>query len=205
MLSFLVAGIVLGVSAGFAPGPLLALVISETLRHGPVAGIKVALSPIVTDLPIVVATLFVLMKLSQFQNILGGVSVAGGCFVAYLGFQNFRITGFDLKLDGIRDKSLKKGVIANFLSPHPYFFWFGVGAPSTLRAMDHGLSAAIGFIAGFYVSLVTSKMAVAVLVGKSRSFLAGRAYIYVMRLMGMTLLVFGGLLIHEGFKLCLRM
>lgn len=199
-MSFLVAGIVLGVSAGLAPGPLLALVISETLRHGPGAGIKVALSPVLTDLPIVLTALLILAKLSQFQLMMGVISLAGGVFVAYLGIQNFHVAGFSLKLEDVRDKSLKKGIIANLLSPHPYLFWLSVGAPSTVRAMDHGLPAAAGFIAGFYVSLVSSKMAVAALVGRSRSFLAGRAYIYVMRLMGAMLLVFAGLLIHEGVQ-----
>ncbi|MDY6953588.1 MAG: LysE family translocator, partial [Thermodesulfobacteriota bacterium] len=52
----LAIGIVLGLSAGFAPGPLLALVISQTLRHNAVEGLKVALAPLVTDLPIILIT-----------------------------------------------------------------------------------------------------------------------------------------------------
>ena len=54
MISFLTTGAILGLSAGFAPGPLLTLVVSETLRYNVKEGIKVALAPIVTDLPIVV-------------------------------------------------------------------------------------------------------------------------------------------------------
>lgn len=49
MLYFLTVGTVLGLSAGFAPGPLLALVISETLRHGIPAGVRVALAPIIVS------------------------------------------------------------------------------------------------------------------------------------------------------------
>jgi threonine/homoserine/homoserine lactone efflux protein len=33
MIEFLSAGMLLGLAAGFAPGPLLVLVISETLKH----------------------------------------------------------------------------------------------------------------------------------------------------------------------------
>lgn len=50
MMYFLSVGAVLGLSSGLSPGPLLALVISETLRHGVKAGVKVALAPIITDL-----------------------------------------------------------------------------------------------------------------------------------------------------------
>ena len=71
MVNFLAMGSILGLSAGFAPGPLLTLVISETLQHDIRAGVKVALAPIVTDLPIIMLTLFILVKLSGFHKVLG--------------------------------------------------------------------------------------------------------------------------------------
>ncbi|OGT32916.1 MAG: hypothetical protein A2W28_01290 [Gammaproteobacteria bacterium RBG_16_51_14] len=53
MIYFLVTGAVLGISAGLAPGPLLALVVTETLKHGIRTGVRVALVPVCTDLPII--------------------------------------------------------------------------------------------------------------------------------------------------------
>ncbi|MBT4876955.1 MAG: LysE family translocator, partial [Desulfobacula sp.] len=46
MIHYLTIGMVLGLSAGLAPGPLLTLVISETLLHDIRAGIKVAMAPL---------------------------------------------------------------------------------------------------------------------------------------------------------------
>ena len=40
------AGLLLGAPSGFAPGPMLLLIISETLRHGKRAGAKVACIPL---------------------------------------------------------------------------------------------------------------------------------------------------------------
>ncbi len=40
---FLISGIILGLAAGTSPGPLLALVFSETLKYGKKEGIKIAL------------------------------------------------------------------------------------------------------------------------------------------------------------------
>lgn len=60
MIGFLLSGILLGLSGGLAPGPLLTLVASETLRHGARAGVRVALAPLLTDLPIVLATVSLL-------------------------------------------------------------------------------------------------------------------------------------------------
>ena len=78
MTDFITIGILLGLSAGFAPGPLLTLVISETLRHDIRAGIRVALSPIFTDLPIIILSLAVLSQLAGSENILGIISLIGG-------------------------------------------------------------------------------------------------------------------------------
>ena len=70
MTEFLIAGIILGLSAGIAPGPLLTLVISETIQHNIKSGIKVALAPVITDIPIVLLTFFIISKLSSFNLIL---------------------------------------------------------------------------------------------------------------------------------------
>ncbi|MGD0905110.1 MAG: hypothetical protein ABR924_19595 [Terracidiphilus sp.] len=52
MTTALVSGVLLGLFCGLAPGPLLALVLAQTLRHGAREGRKIALSPLVTDAPV---------------------------------------------------------------------------------------------------------------------------------------------------------
>jgi threonine/homoserine/homoserine lactone efflux protein len=201
MVNFLTIGCILGLSAGFAPGPLLTLVISETLQHDIKAGVKVALAPMVTDLPIILLTLFILVKLSDFHKVLGIISCLGGGFVLYLGWQNMVTKGVELKLEGIRPNALTKGIIVNTLNPHPYLFWLSVGGPTITKAMNQGLAAPLVFIGSFYVLLVGSKILIAVLVGKSRSFLVGNGYIYTMRLLGVALCVLAIVLFRDGFKL----
>jgi threonine/homoserine/homoserine lactone efflux protein len=201
MVNFLTMGSILGLSAGFAPGPLLTLVISETLRHDIRAGVKVALAPMITDLPIIMLTLFILVKLSGFHNVLGIISCMGGFFVLYLGWQSMVTKGVELNLQETRSKSLAKGIIVNTLNPHPYLFWFSVGGPTVTKAMNQGLFAPLAFIGSFYVLLVGSKILIALLVGKSRSFLTGKGYIYTMRLLGVALCALAIFLFRDGFKL----
>lgn len=201
MLSFLITGTILGLSAGFAPGPLLALVISETMEHGVRAGIKIALAPILTDLPIIIVTIFILAKLSDFQSVLGIISIIGALFILYLGINNLRTKGIELDLDKSAPRSFQKGIIANALSPHPYLFWFSVGGPITIKAMDHNLLAAISFIGSFYVLLLGTKIVLAILVGKSRTFLMGNRYIFTMRLLGFILILLAGILFRDGLHL----
>ena len=201
MVNFLAIGAILGLTAGFAPGPLLALVISETLQHNIRAGFKVALAPVITDLPIVILTLFILVKLSSFHNVLGIISCMGGFFVFYLGYQGIRTKGIELNSQEDGSSSWTKGIIANVLNPHPYLFWFSVGGPTVTKAMNQGIFAPFAFIGSFYILLVGSKIVIALLVGKSRSFLTGNAYIYTMRFLGLLLCVLAIVLFYDGLKL----
>ena len=201
MIYFLTMGTVLGLSAGFAPGPLMTLVISETLQYDIKSGIRVALAPIITDLPIILLTLLVLSKLSHFHNILGVVSLAGGYFILAMAYQSIRAKGVNINIQGSEPRSLIKGVAANALNPHPYLFWFTVGAPTMTKALSLNTGALAAFIAGFYACLVGSKILLAVLTGKSKSFLIGRGYVYVMRFLGLILGVLACVLFCDGLKL----
>lgn len=201
MIDFLTIGIILGLSAGFAPGPLLTLVISETLQHDVKSGVKVALAPMITDLPIIIVTLFILGKLSNFHNVLGIISLIGGLFILFIGWESIRTKGVELNLQETRPQSLTKGILVNALNPHPYLFWFSVGAPTMTRAMRENIIAPLAFIISFYVLLVGSKIVLAILVGKSKSFLGGNVYIYIMRFLGLILWVLALVLFRDGLKL----
>jgi threonine/homoserine/homoserine lactone efflux protein len=201
MIGFLTTGAVLGLSAGIAPGPLLALVISETLRHGMKGGIKVALAPIISDLPIVVLTLYLLAKLSAFHIILGTTSFLGGFVLLYMGYESLVTKGANLSFRDLKPESFKKGIIVNVLNPHPYLFWVSIGGPATMKAWDQSVFAAMAFIGSFYVLLVGSKILLAILVGRYRSFLAGRVYINTMRILGLILLAFALVLFRDGMNL----
>jgi threonine/homoserine/homoserine lactone efflux protein len=201
MLSFLSLGILLGLSAGLAPGPLLALVLSETLTHGVRAGLKVSLAPLLTDLPIVAFSLLLLARLAAAPAVLGTLSLLGAGLVFRFGIQNLRSRPALAMPAGIRPKSLRKGVLVNFLSPHPYLFWLGVGGPTAVRAAQSDPLWAAGFVIGFYTLLVGSKMALALAAGSSKTLLSSRGYVVTMRTLGILLCLFSLLLARDGIRL----
>jgi len=201
MLSFLAQGTLFGLAAGFAPGPILTLVVAETLRHGTGAGVRVALAPLATDVPIVFFTLVLLSRFSDFQTLLGILTVAGAFFVFYLGWENLRIGGTDFTGGESSSRSFRKGVLVNALSPHPYLFWLSVGGPITMRAYGTSVLSAAAFVVPFYLFLVGTKVGLAVAVGRSRGFLRGRIYLAVMRGLGLLLCLLAFLLLRDGLKL----
>ncbi len=200
MSVFLLAGVLLGLSGGLAPGPLLALVASETLRHGVRAGIWVALAPLLTDLPIILASVLLLQPLAGQNLPLALIHFGGGLYLAWLGARGLRFQGADLE-PANSTGSLRRGVIANFLNPNPYLFWLTVGAPTVWDAWQHGWLAAAVFIAAFYALLVGSKVLLAVGFGYTRSVLCGQGYIGLMRGLGLLLLVYALLFLRESWRL----
>jgi threonine/homoserine/homoserine lactone efflux protein len=201
MITLLSAAAVYGLSAGFSPGPLLALVISQALRYGFREGAKAAMAPLVTDLPIILVSVLVLRSLSESRTALGFISMAGGFFVVYLAWGCFRTTRLDVADGKHAPQSLGQGAAVNALNPHPYLFWLTVGGPSVIRAWAVSPLWAVAFVAVFAGCIVGSKVLIAAVVGRSRHILGGKVYGYVMRALGLMLLLFAVLLFKDGLEL----
>lgn len=198
MLGYLISGITLGAAAGCSPGPLLAFLVAQTLRYGLREGVKVALAPVLTDLPIVVATLLLLSRLSDSRGVLAVISVAGGLYVIWLGIESVRIRQAAVSGSAASPHSIRRSMMVNFLNPHVYIFWMTVGGPLVLEGAGAGLGRPTAFMAAFYVCLCGSKTAIAVLLDRSRGFLAGAAYLWVVRALGLLLIAFGVWLVGSG-------
>jgi len=97
--------------------------------------------------------------------------------------------------------ALKRGVIANFSSPHPYLFWLSIGGPIIFKSLDIHISATILFILGFYSLLVGSKIGIVLVVEKSKSFIKSKYYLYIVRALGIALILFALVFVKDGLKL----
>ena len=199
-ITFILSGLVFGAGAGLSPGPLLILVVSETIKHGIKEGIKISIAPLLTDIPIILFTILILSGLSDVQPALDLISIGGALFLSYLGLKNIFFKGIDLASDQLKPCSIKKGVVANFLNPHPYMFWLSIGAPTVLKALSVSLISSVLFITTFYIFLIGSKILVSILVEKSRFFLKSSKYVFVNRCLGCLLLIFAALFFRDGLS-----
>ncbi|MEA3348048.1 MAG: LysE family transporter [Pseudomonadota bacterium] len=200
MIDYLLSGTVLGLSAGLAPGPLLTLVLLETLQHNWRAGVKVACAPLLTDLPIIFIALFVLAQLSLVDTGLGVISLAGVLLLLFMAYKSLQCSPISLNLEKRPAKSLSKGVFVNFLSPHPYLFWLTVGGPLVMKAWTRRPLSALAFIGTFYLFLIGAKISLALLAGRSKILLEGRLYLFVMRFLGLLLGLLALALFRDALK-----
>jgi len=200
-LEFLISGIFFGFAAGTSPGPLLALVFSETLKYGKKEGIKIAVSPLITELPIVLFVLPILSNLMKYGLIIGIISLFGACYLIHLGIKNLRVKTSALEVESAKEDGLKRGVIANLLNPNPYLFWLSIGGPMIFESLDIHISVTALFILGFYTLLVGSNVSIALIVEKSKSFIGSKHYLYVVRALGIALILFALVFATDGLKL----
>ena len=204
MFNILIAGITLGLYSGLSPGPLLLLLLSQTLKHGHREGVKVAFSPLITDLPIIAVSLIFLSFVAGYSSILGIISILGGLFLIYMAYESFKTRELAENIGAEEPKSLKKGATVNFLNPAPYLFWITVGGPIIITAYTGSILDPFLFIIGFYVFLVGSKIALAFAAGKSREFITGRPYLYIMRILGIVLVLFALYFFNQGVHLLIN-
>ncbi len=204
MFASLLLGISYGFAAGVSPGPMLGLVITQTLQRGWRAGNLVALAPLFSDLPIILLAILIIKQLPPAT--IGWLGIVGGLFVLYLGVETVRATPPELAerattLQVQPKRLLGQAVLTNLFNPHPYLFWGTVGAPLLAQALASGPGHVVLFLGGFYLLLVGSKLVVALIVNQSRSWLRGRGYRRLLITSGVLLAGLGLLLLRDGILL----
>jgi threonine/homoserine/homoserine lactone efflux protein len=195
-VQYLLLGFGLGVGAGFAPGPLLALVITTALARGFGPALRVAFVPLVSDSVVVLVSVFVVHALPDRAT--GLLGVVGGLFVVWLGIEALREMPAEVEAaPGDSAVEFRKGVLVNLLSPHPWLFWLTVGGPILVAAWASNPAAAVAFLVAFYAVLVGSKVVIAAAVAGGRRKLSPTALHRAHQVAGVLLLLTGVLLVVE--------
>jgi threonine/homoserine/homoserine lactone efflux protein len=182
MLATILQGVGYGFTAALQPGPFQTYVISQTLARGWRRALPIALAPLVSDGPIIALMLLVLSQVPAWLQ--RALYVASGLFLLYLAYsafvswRNFELGSASTDMPGRSDAqsrrdappwhSTLKAATMNAISPGPYLFWGLVGAPILLNAWRQAPTLALGFLLGFYVTIVSSLAGIILLFGTAR-------------------------------------
>ena len=156
MWLYILQGIGYGFAAAAQPGPLQTYLISQTLRKGWKRSLPAAFEPLLSDGPIIALSLLILSQVPPwFQRFL---YIAGGLFVLYLAYGSYK-SWKNLDLDQLYgeteiQQSLLQAALINALNPNPYIFWSLVTGPILMNGWREAPVYGMGFIAGFYVTMI---------------------------------------------------
>ena len=167
MWLYLLQGIGYGLAAASQPGPFQTYLISQTLTRGWKRTLPAALAPLVSDGPIILICVLVLSQVPVWmQRVL---YIAGGLFILYLAYGTYNSwKNFDSRLPSLEtgtQQSILKAALMNALSPGPYIFWTLVTGPILLKGWRETPVNGIGFLIGFYVTLISSLAALILIFG----------------------------------------
>ncbi len=203
-------GLGIGFSAAMLPGPLQGYLMNTALKHGWRRALFVVVSPLIVDIPIVLAVLFALDALAAFvPQIVDGIRILGGVFVLFLAWGAWRdVRAGTLLWDAAEDaptvadtstprQTLSKAMLLNALSPGPYLFWTTVNGPLLQQGLTRSVWHGITFLVAFYGTFLGLLVVMAMGIDRLRRVDPRLTRALLLVVAGL-LTVFGGWLIYTG-------
>ena len=202
ILSLALAGALLGVVEGIKPGPLLTMVIRETLSGGLRAGIWTAAAPVFTDGPLIVLSLVAAAWIATQTSVLLAITVAGAVFLAYMGIECFSLELPDVASHDAPPKaSFLRGITTNLLNPGVYVFWFLIGGPLMASAVNQELLAPVAYALTFLGTIILTKVCIAYIISKSSQGITPQTYRKLLSVCGVVMLCFSLYYVWQAYSL----
>ena len=194
------AALLLGLGEGIKPGPLNTLVITETLQHDWRAGTKVALSPLITDAPIITISAWMWLQATSLSGVEAILYLAGAAFLTWLGIDGLRSASptFDEIESPQEERSLRRGIITNLLNPNPWMFWTLAGAPFMVAAWNQSAWMPFAFVVPFLSVLIGIKILIAVTFHRSKDWMSDGGLLWAIRISSLALLALAALFALQG-------
>ena len=202
ILGLAIAGATLGLVEGIKPGPLLTMVIRETLSGGLRAGLWTAAAPIFTDGPLVIFSLFAAAWIATNPSALLVITFAGAIFLAQMGYECFGLEPPNMDEDAPAPTgSFLRGVITNLLNPNVYVFWFLIGGPLMASAADEEILAPIAYAITFLVTIMLTKAAIAYAIHRASGNISAIVYRRLLTICGLVMIGFALYYAMEAYGL----
>jgi len=167
----LVQGIGYGLTAAVQPGPYQTYLISQSLQRGWRRSLHVALAPLISDGPIIALAMLLLTRLpdgwERILYLVGGTYVLTLAWGAYRAWRDYDVAEPQADAPLVGQSVLRAGLM-NALSPGPYLFWGLVTGPILLSSWRESPVNAVGFLAGFYGTMVLTLVGLIVLFSTAR-------------------------------------
>lgn len=156
MLEYILVGSGFAFAAAIQPGPLQAYLLSSVAQKGWKRTLPASFSPLISDGPIALLILLVINRISEAMN--SGLQAAGGVFLIYLSWKNYRQwkhrTGTGPGVNTSIPRTILQAATVNILNPNPYLGWSLVLGPAFLAAWQQSPANAVALIVAFYATMV---------------------------------------------------
>ncbi len=201
-----ITALIVGLSGSMAPGSLLAVVISESLRRGFWAGPLIILGHALLELVIVILLILGLGQFLAYPQVMGIIGIVGGAMLLYFALATWKTAAQSQELFAVKDSPMVSasaggtafaensraytdtrvfsdtlklggaGIVASIANPYWILWWATIGAAYIATAAKYGMPGA----GAFYMGHVSSDFAwfslVAWAVASGKKFINDKVY-----------------------------
>lgn len=196
------AGAVLGLTEGVKPGPLLTMVIKETLTGGFWAGVRTAAAPIFTDGPLIVVSFLAAGVFAENSFLLAVISLVGAIFLTKMGVEC--LASEPPSFEMVKEKSsgsFRRGILTNLFNPNVYIFWVLIGGPFMAPYAEIEPMAPVAYALSFLLTIITVKSGVAWFFYRNRGNLSERGYKAVLGVCGVAMFIFACTFLWRAYSI----
>ena len=178
-LFFLSFGV--GFSGAMMPGPLLAVDIAETPRHGWQTGPIISIGHALAEIAVVVALALGFVALAENEGLARVISVVGGGALIVMGL----MMGYDALKQRVTYEAEKgdrrsqhrlagKGIVATLSNPFWFVWWATTGLAFVVKSLKFGVIGPVVFYFGHIMSDFVWYTVVSVLLWRGKNLIMGK-------------------------------
>jgi threonine/homoserine/homoserine lactone efflux protein len=171
MISNILIGVSIALSASLQPGPLQAFYLAKVAQLGWRRTLPAAFAPLLSDGPIALVSILLINILPPaFRDWL---QLGGGILLFYLAWSAFKNWQKDQdpepEEEGPAPQTIFQAALINLLNPAPYLGWSLIMGPALLTAWSERPILAIALLVSFYFTLISTSMVLIYLIGRTAS------------------------------------
>ncbi len=205
LLTIFAGAFVVGLSGAMAPGPVLTVTISETLKRGFKAGPLIVLGHAMLEI-ILLALIFAgLGPFFEHPAVTQLFLVAGGAVLLWMGggmiLQNKKSTDDALNAKGAETPygPIWAGIVLSITNPYWIIWWVTIGMGFVTQSIQSGIAGLLSFYCGHILADLTWYSFVSFSVSVGRKLCPPMVYRVVFVACGVVLLGLGGLFLSKSF------
>ena len=205
IIVILTTSFVVGLSGALMPGPLLALTVGETARHGFWSGPLLVLGHAILELSLVIALVFGLSKVVGNGLVFSIVGIVGGLVLIYMGYstirQGWRSTGIPTsKAKTANRMMVVSGIVVSASNPYWLIWWATIGTTYLLWSLKVGAVGVASFFTGHIFADLIWYTFISFIIVKGKKLISNNIYKWFLIVCGLALLGLGGYFIFSGIK-----
>ncbi len=205
LLALFLNSFVVGFSGAMMPGPLLAVDIANTPRHGWYTGPVLSIGHAIAEIGVVLLLAFGVAALAENQLIRQIIGVVGGAALILMGgMMAYDIIRNRVKYDSVQTskkphhKLAGEGITATLSNPFWFVWWATTGLAFVVKSSAFGWIGPVVFYFGHILSDFVWYTAVSILLWTGRKLIVGVAFRGLILACALFLLYLGGKFIHDG-------